>query len=169
MLLGTPGSAQQNDLPDYRNPNLPVELRLNDLLERMTLEEKVAQIQSLIGGGGGPGRSRRKSLFDSDGNLDTDKRGCRMNSRRVTKRKAESAMPDRSRFDSENPQDSSTDDKSVHEIEPQKIIAGFLDPNCEHLLLKLEDELQTLESEGKTIWKCRTCAEITNTYNWQTP
>jgi hypothetical protein len=92
-----------------------------------------------------------------------------MNSRRVTIRKAEFAMPDRVRLNKENPKHSSTADQSEHEIKPQKIIAGFLNPSCEHQWLKLEDELQTLESEGKTIWKCRTCAEITNTYSWQTP
>src|SRR5579863_2058604 len=32
------------DTPAYRNPNLPVEQRINDLLPRMTLEEKVAQL-----------------------------------------------------------------------------------------------------------------------------
>jgi beta-glucosidase len=32
-----------NDLPPYRNPQLPVEQRVADLLSRMTLEEKVAQ------------------------------------------------------------------------------------------------------------------------------
>ena len=36
--------AGQN-LPAYRNPDLPVEQRLADLLSRMTLEEKVAQLQ----------------------------------------------------------------------------------------------------------------------------
>ena len=38
------GAAAQ-DLPPYRNPDLPVEQRLADLLSRMTLEEKVAQLQ----------------------------------------------------------------------------------------------------------------------------
>ena len=32
-----------NDLPPYRNPHMPVEQRVADLLSRMTLEEKVAQ------------------------------------------------------------------------------------------------------------------------------
>ncbi|MBX5477515.1 MAG: glycoside hydrolase family 3 C-terminal domain-containing protein [Pyrinomonas methylaliphatogenes] len=32
---------------DYRNPQLPIERRVKDLLSRMTLEEKVAQLQSL--------------------------------------------------------------------------------------------------------------------------
>jgi beta-glucosidase len=43
FILGF-GAAGQN-LPAYRNPDLPVEQRLADLLSRMTLEEKVAQLQ----------------------------------------------------------------------------------------------------------------------------
>src|SRR5262245_54502367 len=39
------GRAQE--APDYRNPNLPVERRVADLLSRMTVEEKVAQITTL--------------------------------------------------------------------------------------------------------------------------
>ena len=39
------GRAQE--VPDYRNPKLPVERRIADLLGRMTVEEKVAQITTL--------------------------------------------------------------------------------------------------------------------------
>jgi beta-glucosidase len=42
MVLVGPALAQ--DLP-YRNPNLPIEQRVSDLLGRMTLEEKVAQLE----------------------------------------------------------------------------------------------------------------------------
>lgn len=38
------GEAAFSKLPLYRNPTYPVEQRLNDLLSRMTLEEKVGQI-----------------------------------------------------------------------------------------------------------------------------
>ncbi len=38
------GNAQQ---PDYLNPGLPIERRVADLLSRMTIEEKVAQMQTL--------------------------------------------------------------------------------------------------------------------------
>ncbi|HEV8167765.1 MAG TPA: hypothetical protein VGP59_00425, partial [Pyrinomonadaceae bacterium] len=38
------------DRPDYKNPRLPVERRVADLLSRMTLEEKVAQLTCLWGG-----------------------------------------------------------------------------------------------------------------------
>src|SRR5215468_532143 len=40
-------SGRAQEAPDYRNPNLPVELRVADLLSRMTVEEKVAQITTL--------------------------------------------------------------------------------------------------------------------------
>src|ERR1700752_27133 len=39
--------SQAQDLPAYRNAKLPMEQRLADLLSRMTLEEKVAQIESV--------------------------------------------------------------------------------------------------------------------------
>src|SRR5580700_5134008 len=39
--------SQTQDAPAYRNPNLPVEQRLADLLSRMTLEEKVAQMEGV--------------------------------------------------------------------------------------------------------------------------
>jgi len=37
----------QTAVPDYKNPRLPVEQRVDDLLSRMTLEEKVAQLTAL--------------------------------------------------------------------------------------------------------------------------
>src|SRR5215813_4944517 len=40
-------SGRAQEAQDYRNPNLPVEQRVADLLNRMTLEEKVAQITTL--------------------------------------------------------------------------------------------------------------------------
>ena len=39
--------SSQERLPDYKNPRLPVERRVADLLSRMTLEEKVAQLTCL--------------------------------------------------------------------------------------------------------------------------
>jgi len=51
----------------------------------------------------------------------------------------------------------------------QKMVAVLLNPGCEHDWYKMADDLQTLASEGKTIWQCRTCAKVTNTYDWQTP
>src|SRR5262249_743621 len=40
-------SGRAQEQPDYRNQNLPVEQRVADLLNRMTVEEKVAQITTL--------------------------------------------------------------------------------------------------------------------------
>jgi len=36
------------DMPAYKNPELTIETRITDLLSRMTLEEKVAQLQCVI-------------------------------------------------------------------------------------------------------------------------
>lgn len=44
-LIGMRTSQAQQ--PDYRNANLPIERRVADLLSRMTIEEKVAQMQTL--------------------------------------------------------------------------------------------------------------------------
>ena len=35
---------KNGSLPKYKNPKAPIEDRVNDLLPRMTLEEKVAQL-----------------------------------------------------------------------------------------------------------------------------
>src|SRR5215472_18744971 len=43
LLSALAGRAQE--VPPYRNPKLPVEERVADLLSRMTLEEKVAQME----------------------------------------------------------------------------------------------------------------------------
>ena len=39
--------SQAQEVPAYRNPKLSVEQRVADLLSRMTLEEKIAQIQGV--------------------------------------------------------------------------------------------------------------------------
>jgi len=44
LFLVTLGSAQQT--PPYLNPKLPVDQRVTDLLGRMTMEEKIAQLES---------------------------------------------------------------------------------------------------------------------------
>ena len=38
--------APLRETPPYKNPNLPIETRVNDLVSRMTLEEKVLQMQN---------------------------------------------------------------------------------------------------------------------------
>ncbi|HKY41989.1 MAG TPA: glycoside hydrolase family 3 C-terminal domain-containing protein [Pyrinomonadaceae bacterium] len=39
-------TAHTQSLPPYKNPNLPVETRVNDLISRLTLEEKIAQMMN---------------------------------------------------------------------------------------------------------------------------
>jgi beta-glucosidase len=46
-VLFAPRTRSQVSPPDYKNPRLPVERRVADLLGRMTLEEKVAQLVCL--------------------------------------------------------------------------------------------------------------------------
>jgi beta-glucosidase len=43
-LVCLPLGAQQAEQPAYKNPQLPVEQRVNDLISRMTLPEKVSQL-----------------------------------------------------------------------------------------------------------------------------
>ncbi len=57
--------SQTNQLP-YRNPRLPVDERVADLLKRMTLEEKVAQTQTLWA------TQQLKILADDKGNFAPD-------------------------------------------------------------------------------------------------
>jgi len=45
FMAAVPALAQQSTLP-YKNPALPIDARVKDLLKRMTLEEKVAQLES---------------------------------------------------------------------------------------------------------------------------
>jgi beta-glucosidase len=49
ITIFTPAARVQEKTPDYKNPRLPVERRVADLLSRMTLEEKVAQLVCLWG------------------------------------------------------------------------------------------------------------------------
>ena len=46
LLLVLIPPAHTQSLPAYKNPNLPIETRVNDLVSRMTLEEKVLQMQN---------------------------------------------------------------------------------------------------------------------------
>src|SRR5215813_12414788 len=45
-------SSPAQDAPAYKNPKLSVDQRVADLLSRMTLEEKIAQIDSAWGNAG---------------------------------------------------------------------------------------------------------------------
>lgn len=57
--------CQQKEVLPYRNPNLPTEQRVADLLSRMTLEEKVYQMCALMLGEG-------DEVFKSSGNYSMD-------------------------------------------------------------------------------------------------
>lgn len=63
IICGLPGRAQGNTSagPVYKNPNAPTEQRVEDLLGRMTLEEKVRQLDLYAGIG----------VFDGDRNDNT--------------------------------------------------------------------------------------------------
>lgn len=68
LLLGLSesGRSQLNSAqPDYKNPQLPVEQRVADLLSRMTLEEKVAQTHAL--------RQQKLRIMDEHGNFSPEK------------------------------------------------------------------------------------------------
>jgi beta-glucosidase len=58
-------SCNESTVPKYRNPKVPVDERVRDLLSRMTLEEKVAQITCVLA----YTHNSHRTLFDSLGNL----------------------------------------------------------------------------------------------------
>ncbi len=63
LLAAAPALAQQRaERPAYRNPATPLEQRVEDLLARMTQEEKIAQITTIW--------TQKKQLFDSAGRFD---------------------------------------------------------------------------------------------------
>ena len=45
VLAGIPSYGQTSNSP-YQNPKLPIDQRVNDLVSRMTLEEKILQMQN---------------------------------------------------------------------------------------------------------------------------
>ena len=51
LLIAGSGSifAQQSSGFPYKNPSLPIDTRVSDLLSRMTLEEKVGQLLCPLG------------------------------------------------------------------------------------------------------------------------
>ncbi|HXI92390.1 MAG TPA: glycoside hydrolase family 3 N-terminal domain-containing protein [Blastocatellia bacterium] len=69
MSFGAPSRGQRNDqdeLPAYRKANLAVDQRVADLLGRMTVEEKIAQTESLWI------TNNLKSFIDEKGNFSPD-------------------------------------------------------------------------------------------------
>ena len=72
LALLAPGiAAAQNAVPDYKNPKLPIEQRVADLLGRMTLEEKCAQLL--------PQRGARE-VIDTTGKYDDKTAGVALRS-----------------------------------------------------------------------------------------
>lgn len=63
-----PLSEIQVDIQDYKNPNLNVEDRVRDLVSRMTIEEKVAQMLCIWG-------QKNTILCDENGKFDLNKLG----------------------------------------------------------------------------------------------
>jgi beta-glucosidase len=49
LSAGISALAQAGDVPDYKNPGLPVETRVHDLISRMTVEEKARQLDMYFG------------------------------------------------------------------------------------------------------------------------
>jgi beta-glucosidase len=66
FLITAAGVGYSTDLEIYRDSNIPVEQRVDDLLSRMTLEEKVAQLTSTMEMLGF-GSEAQKSFVDKEG------------------------------------------------------------------------------------------------------
>src|SRR5256884_5119098 len=62
LLAGTASAQARQDRVPYRDPSLPIERRVEDLLGRMTLEEKVGQMLCLWQG--------KRAITDRDGRVD---------------------------------------------------------------------------------------------------
>src|ERR1019366_6472790 len=63
------------NLPIYKNPALPAAKRVKDLLSRMTLEEKAAQMMCVW-------QKKAETLVDADGNFDFAKAKAAFKQRR---------------------------------------------------------------------------------------
>jgi len=61
--------------PAYRNPTLPPGKRVKDLLARMTIEEKAAQMMCVL-------QKKAENLIDEKGNFDRAKAGKAFRQRR---------------------------------------------------------------------------------------
>jgi beta-glucosidase len=66
VCLITTGCGKK-DTPPYKNPDLPVEERISDLISRMTLEEKTAQLRGAMMPMGRPGTDAQSSTADREG------------------------------------------------------------------------------------------------------
>jgi beta-glucosidase len=65
LLTSTSLAAKRRSVPPYRDPAAPVEQRVEDLLARMTLEEKVAQLTCIW--------NRKKEILTPNGEFDSAK------------------------------------------------------------------------------------------------
>jgi beta-glucosidase len=61
----TATARPSHDQPIYKDPNAPVEQRVEDLLSRMTLEEKIAQITCIW--------NRKQEILTPSGDFDAAK------------------------------------------------------------------------------------------------
>ena len=59
-------SHSSKEIAEYKNPDVSMDLRVADLLKRMTLEEKIAQMVCIW-------QQKYEVLVDEDGNLDYEK------------------------------------------------------------------------------------------------
>jgi len=66
FVVTAPSCKQSGAEPSYKNPKLPVDERVKDLLSRMTLDEKVGQLSCTM-----VASYKTVKLFDSLGNLNT--------------------------------------------------------------------------------------------------
>ena len=65
LLWGTAAAADAGATPAYKDPSVPIERRIDDLLGRMTLAEKIAQISCIWNG--------KQQALDATGNFDPAK------------------------------------------------------------------------------------------------
>src|SRR5205085_11381602 len=65
LAIGSAAAQSPAPPPLYKNPSAPVDQRVEDLLARMTLEEKIAQITTLW--------TRKNEMLDAAGNFDAAK------------------------------------------------------------------------------------------------
>ena len=78
--------AKSAKLPAYKNAALPIEKRVHDLLGRMTLEEKAAQMMCLW-------QKKAETLLDADGNFDFEKAKASFKRGRASARSGVPATP----------------------------------------------------------------------------
>ena len=70
--LITKEKEKLEDTHDYKNSNLPIELRVHDLLSKMTLKEKVAQMLCVWG-------QKKDYFLDEENNVDYEKMKSKLN------------------------------------------------------------------------------------------